>query len=455
MKVLPIVGVGLLLTVNAVASADTVVSTEGVFAAGPSVLANGAFSGTWTFDADIRFPPDEEVPGVALLDFYDQNGDPVFTTADFCGVQRIGVRFTSTGIKFGDAHTSMSEENVLWFGLEFAILEGLGLEFLNGSVMYRAEDSLDVSSATAVVIPQTRLAQNFVVTSKEPSIVELNVLTVTGRTGDLQTYRDEDGDGTITTIPTPIQEEKNYYVSVEDEDGNVTPLYCGPGKVKIELPEAESSRELFGLLNRQHEPLLVHYIGDLFDVPLLDDGQTVTFSDGFSRDLPGIQVRSFDGATIDVASLATADLLPLYTGEAVVERLDNGIVLTGSSSPMPILPGDFDLTGSVDGRDFLLWQRNPGIGNLADWEANYGLPLTAGGAAVPEPSSFMIAVAAALLAMPRQRFTLFSPWKGHRCGPKDAIGSGTPTLTLPPTRRRRKSRIENDYFGPPCQQMLH
>jgi hypothetical protein len=84
--------------------------------------------------------------------------------------------------------------------------------------------------------------------------------------------------------------------------------------------------------------------------------------------------------------------------------------------------GDFDLDGDVDGRDFLIWQRNFGYGDglaygttgqsttalrtdgdangdwkvdsldLADWAANYGAgaPLIAATAAVPEPSTFAI-----------------------------------------------------------------
>jgi hypothetical protein len=35
--------------------------------------------------------------------------------------------------------------------------------------------------------------------------------------------------------------------------------------------------------------------------------------------------------------------------------------------------GDFDQDGDVDGRDFLLWQRNPSVGSLADWQNNYGV----------------------------------------------------------------------------------
>lgn len=53
--------------------------------------------------------------------------------------------------------------------------------------------------------------------------------------------------------------------------------------------------------------------------------------------------------------------------------------------------GDVDRDGDVDGRDFLLWQRDPSIGSLTDWLANYagssGLPKAL---AVPEPTSVSI-----------------------------------------------------------------
>lgn len=65
--------------------------------------------------------------------------------------------------------------------------------------------------------------------------------------------------------------------------------------------------------------------------------------------------------------------------------------------------GDFDGDGDVDGRDFLVWQRNPSVGNLSDWKANYG---TGGLAAitVPEPNAAMLAIACGLaLLIPRKR----------------------------------------------------
>ena len=34
--------------------------------------------------------------------------------------------------------------------------------------------------------------------------------------------------------------------------------------------------------------------------------------------------------------------------------------------------GDFNQDGRVDGQDFLEWQRDPSVGDLADWEADYG-----------------------------------------------------------------------------------
>ncbi len=72
-------------------------------------------------------------------------------------------------------------------------------------------------------------------------------------------------------------------------------------------------------------------------------------------------------------------------------RTDTGTVIEGLVAYEAGIPGDFDGNGLVDGFDSLLWQRDPGIGSLADWEANYGMsaPLAAS-TSVPEPSSFAL-----------------------------------------------------------------
>jgi hypothetical protein len=61
-------------------------------------------------------------------------------------------------------------------------------------------------------------------------------------------------------------------------------------------------------------------------------------------------------------------------------------------------PGDFDVDGDVDGRDFLVWQRggttpalDPAL--LAEWQTNYGMGgLMAGFTAVPEPTCGLLAI---------------------------------------------------------------
>ncbi|HMP04874.1 MAG TPA: right-handed parallel beta-helix repeat-containing protein [Lacipirellulaceae bacterium] len=47
-------------------------------------------------------------------------------------------------------------------------------------------------------------------------------------------------------------------------------------------------------------------------------------------------------------------------------------VISILSPPAPIL-GDFDGNGVVDGQDFLVWQRDPEVGDLMDWVENFGV----------------------------------------------------------------------------------
>lgn len=68
-------------------------------------------------------------------------------------------------------------------------------------------------------------------------------------------------------------------------------------------------------------------------------------------------------------------------------------------------PGDFDGDGICDGRDFLMWQINPSVGSLAEWEAGYGAvgPLSESRAAVPEPAAWAILMLGAMGISPRLR----------------------------------------------------
>jgi GH35 family endo-1,4-beta-xylanase len=69
------------------------------------------------------------------------------------------------------------------------------------------------------------------------------------------------------------------------------------------------------------------------------------------------------------------------------------------------VPGDFDQDGDVDGRDLLVWQRNPGVGSLSDWQANFGTSgVGAFSAGIPESDSILLATwALTALSMLRRR----------------------------------------------------
>ena len=74
------------------------------------------------------------------------------------------------------------------------------------------------------------------------------------------------------------------------------------------------------------------------------------------------------------------DLTDLYTtGELLV-----------ATSPVTPGPGDLNMDGTVDGLDFLEWQRTGGTpAGLTAWQTNYGITslLAAASTAVPEPTS--------------------------------------------------------------------
>jgi endoglucanase len=60
---------------------------------------------------------------------------------------------------------------------------------------------------------------------------------------------------------------------------------------------------------------------------------------------------------------------------------------------------DFDGDGDVDGRDFLIWQRNPDVGNLSDWQTNYGTGELTSAVTVPEPAAMLLMVSLSMISI--------------------------------------------------------
>ena len=117
--------------------------------------------------------------------------------------------------------------------------------------------------------------------------------------------------------------------------------------------------------------------GDVFDI--LDYDPNATISGSFDvLDLPSLTA----GLIWDTSNLLT-------TGEIAVST--------------PGIPGDFNSDGRVDGFDFLEWQRDPGVGDLSDWEANYGSPITPNQNVVPEPSAVLLMLFGAVGLLNRRR----------------------------------------------------
>lgn len=99
----------------------------------------------------------------------------------------------------------------------------------------------------------------------------------------------------------------------------------------------------------------------------------------------------------------TRQLLQKAT-EAVADSWYTAWVDAGSPTTfLPPLAGDFNGDGDVDGADFLFWQREPSVGELSAWQANFGH--TPGGDAVanvPEPSGLLLVAISGLFMLVRK-----------------------------------------------------
>jgi hypothetical protein len=113
------------------------------------------------------------------------------------------------------------------------------------------------------------------------------------------------------------------------------------------------------------------------------------------RSSGGTVIKASNGISSNVEHIfAHVPSAGTYTLE--VETFENTVPFAlawwaGADERPATQAGDFDGDGDVDGRDFLTWQRSPSVGNLSDWQTNYGMgSLTAASTAVPEPNSLVM-----------------------------------------------------------------
>ena len=108
-----------------------------------------------------------------------------------------------------------------------------------------------------------------------------------------------------------------------------------------------------------------------------------------------LQVFLTTYAAMTVDGGATEGSYADFFNSFAVTSWSDGLDSTEGLTIEPPLVGDFDLDSDVDGADFLMWQRDPSIGSLTDWQTNYGSPppLADSRAAVPEPATVLLLVA--------------------------------------------------------------
>lgn len=196
--------------------------------------------------------------------------------------------------------------------------------------------------------------------------------------------------GTVTSDPTNAANAAdwggvatNYFSQVLTVDGDLSLASGSTLRLDIADSGVNDTIEIGGMFNITS--------GADLEIVLAGGVAASSLSAGDSWDLFDFDeanlIGAFDSGDITLPAGLTGGL-----SWDTSQLLTTGILSVAGS----FLAGDFNMDNNVDGLDFLLWQRNPAVGSLADWNANYGMTSAAlaNTGAVPEPSSLVLMLAA-------------------------------------------------------------
>ncbi|QDS99280.1 PEP-CTERM sorting domain-containing protein [Adhaeretor mobilis] len=131
-------------------------------------------------------------------------------------------------------------------------------------------------------------------------------------------------------------------------------------------------------------------------IPIPDNNTAVqdhpVFANGPLDEFESVRLNGVGAWQMPLGSvtLAAGDDLEVYVENVFTALFSTPTAYSGISYSLSGsgFAGDFDEDGDVDGADFLVWQRDPGVGSLADWQTNYGSAASSATAtAVPEPTT--------------------------------------------------------------------
>ncbi|MAT70525.1 MAG: hypothetical protein CMJ58_13490 [Planctomycetaceae bacterium] len=176
-------------------------------------------------------------------------------------------------------------------------------------------------------------------------------------------------------------------------------------------------------------PLPVYVVGgvamnsaSVLELRLEEDewDSTISFEAGSAVTIDGTLVLDFAddvnllsqiGRTFDVFDWSGVTPAGQFTVDSPYQWDLAHLMTTGQATltGATVLPGDFDGDGDVDGRDLLALQRDPQLGSLASWRANYGDRVSGMSqfVTVPEPATLAAAVLAVALVAAGKRAARF------------------------------------------------